>query len=251
VVEFAGQGTDTVVAWINHTLAASVENLTLTGSALIGVGNALDNVITGNALANTLSGGAGADRMVGGAGNDIYYVENAGDVVVEAAGQGTDRVVAWINHTLAANVENLTLTGSAVSGSGNTLNNVIVGTTGNNVLAGGWGNDTLTGGAGSDTFLFNTSLNRTSNVDRITDFNVAADTIRLDNAVFKGLGEGWLAAGAFHTGTAAADAQDRIIYNKTTGALSYDADGSGSGAAVHFATVSAGLALTNADFFVI
>ena len=88
-------------------------------------------------------------------------------------------------------------------------------------------------------------------VDRITDFNVAADTIRLDNAVFKGLGEGWLAAGAFHTGTAAADAQDRIIYNKTTGVISFDADGSGSGAAVHFATVSPGLALTNADFFVI
>ncbi|BCH20393.1 cadherin domain-containing protein [Mesorhizobium sp. L-8-3] len=251
VVEAAGQGTDRVFSSVNHSLAANVENLTLTGSALVGVGNGLGNVITGNALANTLNGGAGADRLVGGAGNDTYHVDNARDVVVEVAGQGTDRVISSVSHTLAAHVENLTLSGSAVSGTGNTLNNVIVGTTGNNVLAGGWGNDTLTGGAGSDTFLFNTSLNRTSNVDRITDFNVAADTIRLDNAAFKGLAAGWLAAGAFHTGAAAADAQDRIIYNKATGAISFDADGSGSGAAIHFATVSAGLALTNADFFVI
>ncbi|BCH20391.1 calcium-binding protein [Mesorhizobium sp. L-8-3] len=251
IVESASAGTDTVRSSVNYTLGANLENLTLTGSALVGVGNTLNNVITGNALANTLNGGMGADRLVGGAGNDTYYVDNARDVVVEVAGQGTDRVISSVNHTLATYVENLTLTGSAVWGTGNTLNNVVVGTTGNNVLAGGWGNDTLTGGAGSDTFLFNTSLNRTTNVDRITDFNVAADTIRVDNAAFKGLAEGWLAAGAFHTGAAAADAQDRIIYNKATGAISFDADGSGSGAAIHFATVSAGLALTSGDFFVI
>ncbi|BCH28243.1 hypothetical protein MesoLjLc_01730 [Mesorhizobium sp. L-8-10] len=251
IVESASAGTDTVRSSVNYSLGANLENLTLTGSALVGVGNTLNNVITGNALANTLNGGTGADRLVGGAGNDTYYVDNARDVVVEVAGQGTDRVISSVNHTLATYVENLTLTGSAVWGTGNTLNNVVVGTAGNNVLSGGWGNDTLTGGAGSDTFLFNTSLNRTTNVDRITDFNVAADTIRLDNAAFKGLAEGWLAAGAFHTGAAAAHAQDRIIYNKATGAISFDADGSGSGAAIHFATVSAGLALTSGDFFVI
>ncbi|MGO4841842.1 calcium-binding protein, partial [Rhizobiaceae sp. 2RAB30] len=117
----------------------------------------------------------GADRLVGGAGNDTYYVDNVRDVIVETASQGIDRVISSVNQILAANVENLTLTGTAVSGTGNTLGNVIVGTAAKNVLAGGLGNDTLAGGAGADTFLFNTALNKTTNVDRITDFNVAQD----------------------------------------------------------------------------
>jgi serralysin len=65
------------------------------------------------------------------------------------------------------------------------------------------------------------------------------------------LANGVLAASAFHIGAAAADALDRIIYNSTTGALSFDADGVGGAAAVQFADLSANLAMTNGDFFVV
>jgi serralysin len=80
---------------------------------------------------------------------------------------------------------------------------------------------------------------------------VADDTVQLDNAVFTGLAAGALAAGAFRTGAAAADADDRIIYNSATGALLFDADGNGAGAAVQFATLSAGLAMAAGEFTVI
>jgi serralysin len=110
----------------------------------------------------------------------------------------------------------------------------------------------MTGGAGSDIFRFDTAPNGATNRDTITDYNVAADTIHLENAIFTSLGAaGTLSAQFFRIGTAAADSNDYIIYNQATGVLSYDADGSGVAAAVQFATLSSGLALTNADFVVI
>jgi Ca2+-binding RTX toxin-like protein len=171
VIEESGEGNDTVRSAISYTLGANLENLVLTGAALTGTGNGLDNVITGNELANTLNGGAGndtlygmagndvidggtgADSMYGGAGNDTYYVDNAGDLVIELGGEGTDTVYASLNYTLTDNVENLFVTGSAVSGTGNGLNNVITGNGLANLLSGGAGNDTLYGGAGSDKLL--------------------------------------------------------------------------------------------------
>ena len=103
---------------------------------------------------DTLNGGAGNDTMLGGAGNDTYVVDAAGDVVTELAGEGTDIVQSGINYTLGANVENLTLTGSAsVNGAGNALNNTLTGNIGDNLLEGAAGNDTLNGGAGNDTML--------------------------------------------------------------------------------------------------
>ena len=159
-----------------------------------------------------------------------------------------------VTKTLAAGFENLTLTGAgAIGGTGNTLANKIVGNGAANTLNGGGGNDMLTGGVGSDSFVFNTAPNAASNKDAITDFNVAADTIKLENAVFTALGAtaGTLAANKFFKGAAAHDADDRIVYNSATGALIYDSNGNAAGGAVQFATLAKGLLLTNADFVVI
>ncbi len=179
VMELADEGTDRVISTISYTLGGNVENLTLTGSeAISGTGNALDNVIVGNAAANTLDGKAGDDRltggasddillggegndvlngaggadtMIGGAGNDIYHVDDVGDVVSELADEGTDRVIATVTYLLADNVENLTLSGTEnIHGTGNALDNILTGNTGINLLSGGDGADRLNGGAGMD-----------------------------------------------------------------------------------------------------
>ncbi|HJU05549.1 MAG TPA: calcium-binding protein, partial [Nitrospiraceae bacterium] len=150
VVENSGEGTDTVQSSVTWTLGSNLENLTLTGSSAInGTGNTLNNVITGNSGVNTLSGGSGADTLTGGAGNDTYVVDNTGDAVVEALNEGTDTVQSSVAHTLAANVENLTLTGSsAINGTGNALDNTLTGNSAANVLTGGAGNDTYAVGTG-------------------------------------------------------------------------------------------------------
>ena len=133
-----------------------------------------------------------------------------------------------------------------------TQNNAITGNAAANTLAGGAGIDTLTGGLGNDTFVFNTASDPT-NIDQITDFDVVADTIQIDNAVFAGLINGALEATVFASNILgeAADASDRIIYETDTGALYFDVDGTGAAARVQFALISPNLVMTNADFFVI
>ena len=107
--------------------------------------------LAGNANNNLIDGGAGADTMAGAAGDDTYYVDNTGDIVTEAAGQGSDLVYSSITYTLGNNVEKLSLTGTAaINATGNALDNVLAGNSGNNSLTGGAGNDTLTGGVGAD-----------------------------------------------------------------------------------------------------
>ena len=168
VIEAVGSGNDTVVSTIDVSLPANVERLVLSGTApLAGTGNALANALTGNAAGNRLDGAAGADTLSGGAGDDTYVVDNAGDVVVEQPGEGIDAVESSIAFTLGANVENLRLTGLAkINGTGNALDNVLIGNASVNALAGGAGNDWLdggagadglTGGAGDDTYVFDAS----------------------------------------------------------------------------------------------
>jgi Ca2+-binding RTX toxin-like protein len=266
VIESTGYGFDTVVvtAAITYTLAADAEVEVMragspTSTAVTNlVGNALANALHGNAAANLLNGGAGADTMSGYAGNDTYYVDNAGDQVIEAAGGGRDTVLvsAGTSYTLTsgAEVEVMATTNSAstaaVNLAGNAFANEIYGNAGSNIIAGGFGNDMLTGYGGADTFVFNTALGQ-ANIDRITDFSVRNDTIQLDHTVFAGLSSGALAAAAFHFGASATDADDRIIYNSASGALFFDADGVGGATQVQFATLSAQLMLTQNDFFVV
>jgi Ca2+-binding RTX toxin-like protein len=172
VFEATGAGTDRVNSSIDYTLTDKVERLYLTGSAITGTGNGLDNILAGNLAANKLFGGAGndtlnagggVDEMSGGIGNDIYYVDNSADIVIEAANAGNDRVYSGADFTLGDNVERLYMTGTAVNGTGNGLANLINGTTGHNVIKGGDGADVILGGggdddlygeAGNDTFIF-------------------------------------------------------------------------------------------------
>ncbi|MDQ3247064.1 MAG: hypothetical protein M3Q52_09310 [Pseudomonadota bacterium] len=270
VVEEASAGFDLVYSTVTHTLGANVEQLSLRGDAAIrGYGNDLNNLIYGNAANNVIDGRGGDDSMRGGAGNDTYYVDSTRDRVLEAAGAGTDFVYSTVSHTLGANVERLVLTGSAASnGIGNGLANVMTGNgaanrlfglagadtliagAGNDQLNGGTGNDRLTGGAGLDKFIFDTAL--AANFDAIMDFSVADDVILLDQTVFSGIaGLGTLSAGAFALGRTAQDANDRVLYDATNGRIYYDADGNGAGAAVLFASVTAGTALTASDFYVV
>jgi len=153
--EAASAGTDTVQSSIGWTLSANVENLTLTGSSAINAtGNTLANVLLGNAAANRLDGSTGADAMTGGAGNDVYVVDNLADTTIELTAGGIDAVESSISWTLAAEVENLVLTGAAaINATGNTLGNRLDGNAGNNRLDGGLGNDTMIGGAGNDTYV--------------------------------------------------------------------------------------------------
>uniref|UniRef100_UPI00313DC09B beta strand repeat-containing protein n=1 Tax=Inquilinus sp. OTU3971 TaxID=3043855 RepID=UPI00313DC09B len=155
VTEAAGAGADTVQASISWSIGTNLENLILIGAAALnGNGNSVANSLTGNAAANILNGGAGADQMAGGAGNDTYVVDNAGDVVTEAAGAGTDTVQASVSWTLGANLENLILTGAAaINGTGNGLANSLSGNAAANILNGGAGADQMAGGAGNDTYV--------------------------------------------------------------------------------------------------
>ena len=192
--------------------------------------------------------------MAGGAGDDIYFVDSAGDRVVENPGEGSDVVQSSVTYGLTANVENLVLLGSgAINGVGNALNNSITGNAAGNLLAAGLGNDSLTGADGADLFVFDTAVDAITNVDTITDFNPGIDKLLLDDALFTRLVAGDLAAGnlAANPGGTAVDADDFLIYDTSTGALSYDADGNGAGAAVLFATLTAHPAITAADFAIV
>jgi Ca2+-binding RTX toxin-like protein len=253
VIELPNEGTDTVRAGLSWTLAANLENLTLLGSKKFSaIGNNLNNTLTGNEAANVLNGGAGTDTLNGGAGNDVYVVDSDNDSIQETQTSSTeiDGVRSFVDWTLGDNLENLTLLGTRnLDGNGNGLNNRLTGNGGANILSGGngndtlngaSGNDTLTGGTGADTFAFTTPLNALRNIDNVTDFSSGTDKIQLSPAIFREIGfTGAPSTEAFfHAGSAAQDADDRVLYDQSNGELYYDADGNGALAAVQFAVLS-------------
>jgi trimeric autotransporter adhesin len=186
--EVAGQGSDAVFASCNYGLAAEVETLVMQGSGdFQGYGSNQANTIYGNGGNNLINGAGGADIMAGGAGNDTYFVDNAGDVVVENPGEGTDVVFSTVHFILPTNVEALVLQGlAAANGTGNALTNSIFGNSGANVLDGQGGTDTLTGNAGNDTFVFHAGQ---GNGDAVVDF-AGNGALAGDSLQFVGYGPG-------------------------------------------------------------
>ncbi|MBD2461517.1 tandem-95 repeat protein [Oscillatoria sp. FACHB-1407] len=249
----------------NDSLIGGLGNDSLMG----GGGN---DSLTGNAGNDILDGGLGTDSLIGNGGNDLYVVDSLTDSIVEGLNAGTDTVRSSVTMTLGTNVENLLLTGTALNGTGNALNNSITGNGLNNVLVGDVGNDTLlgdagrdritggvgndritggaggdrlTGGAGRDGFQFN---NRREGGDLITDFNAPQDTIYIARSGFnRRLRRGRVRADQFVLGSGAADTSDRFIYNSATGSLFYDADGLGGTRQVQIARLTNRASLTNAD----
>lgn len=186
VTEYSNEGTDKVISSITYTLGSNLENLTLSGTGNInGTGNSFNNIITGNSGNNSLYGGTGIDTMIGGLGNDTYYVDNASDVVTENINEGTDIVLSSITYTLGNNIENLTLSGTGnISGTGNTLNNIITGNSGNNTLNGAAGNDTMIGSIGNDTYYVDSTGDVVVDVENGgTDTVISSITYALGNNI--------------------------------------------------------------------
>ena len=288
VVEGAQGGTDIVELYRvdgfdRYVLPGNVENGVIFGtiengnliSSVMGkftlIGNGLANVLTGNDDTNllqgldgtdqlkgkggndTLIGGAGADVLDGGTGIDTasYAGASAGVIAILLKPAGNTGGAAGDTYV---SIENLAGSSFNDNLNGNNSVNEIAGGAGNDAIRGYRGNDVLWGQDGGDAFIFNTAPNAATNVDRIMDFSVAGDTIWLENAVFTALGApGVLSAAAFKSNATglAGDASDRIIHENDTGKLFYDADGTGAIAGVQFATLTAGLALTAADFLIV
>jgi Ca2+-binding RTX toxin-like protein len=274
---------DSVRSYTTYTLSANVENLSLYGTASInGTGNGLTNSIVGNSGANRLTGAAGNDILTGREGNDTLDGGDGLDIAsystatsavtvnlatsVASGGAGSDSLIsiegvrgsnyadsivgnAGVN-SFDAGYGNDTLIGG---GGADSLN----GGAGNDLLVGGTSNDVLYGGTGLDVFRFDSLLgtSTTPNIDQITDFVVADDTIQLENSIFTKFGTttGTINAAYFKSNSTglAADSNDYIIYETDTGKLFYDSNGNAAGGSIQIALLGTNLALTAADFVII
>ncbi|RVU16135.1 beta strand repeat-containing protein [Methylobacterium oryzihabitans] len=264
-----GRGGTDSVSYYGSTAAVVVDLGTGTGAGGYAAGDRYANIesVTGSSFADTLrgsagsdsfQGGAGADVMMGRGGNDTYEVDDAGDRVIERGGGGDDTVLARTSYTLEAGQEIEHLVGyegryrdrAAYALTGNEFANEIIGGRYNDRLNGRGGADTLTGGYGVDTFVFDTAL-VTGGIDHITDFVSGSDKVELSSGVFAALPKGALNAAAFKDLSAGpVDASDRILYDRASGGLFYDADGSGAGARTQFAILDGAPALVAGDFLV-
>ncbi|MCB1494630.1 MAG: calcium-binding protein [Bauldia sp.] len=262
VIESSGQGTDTVKSSVSFVLGSNVENLTLLEPVAVvaasgdinATGNSLANTLTGNSGNNILDGKGGADTMSGKAGNDTYVVDNAGDKVIESAGQGTDTVKSSIAYTLGDNLEKLVLTGSAdINGTGNGLANTLVGNAGRNTLDGGDGDDILSGGPGKDkllgrkgkdVFVFADDLSK-ANADKVVKFKHGKDTFFLAQDKFAAVGAK-VGKKEFVEGAKAQDKNDHIIRKGKK--IFYDEDGKGGTKQVLFAKVDKKAVIDHHDF---
>jgi Ca2+-binding RTX toxin-like protein len=267
---YGGFGNDSLYGEAgNDSLSGGFDNDSIDGGSgndYLDGGNGNDTLIggTGN---DSLLGDNGNDYLDGGLGNDTYTIDVIGDLVVESSTLTTeiDQVYSYVSYTLTANTENLTLFDSFSSvpvifnGTGNALNNKIVGNSSASVLVGGLGNDTLdggyggldklVGGVGVDCFV----LHKAQGIDTITTFETG-EKIQISAGEFGGgLAVGALASTAFVSGAGvatAANLNQRFIFNTTTGNLYFDVNGSGAGAAVQIATLSANSPLTAASFVI-
>jgi Ca2+-binding RTX toxin-like protein len=239
VTEIANEGTDTVQSAITYALGDHVENLVLIGSTAInGTGNSTDNTITGNSAANILNGNGGRDSLIGSRGNDTYIIDSIDDAITETGSSSdVDSAQSSVSWVLGTNLENLTLTGSStINGTGNNLNNTIIGNSGSNILDGGTGGtDRLTGLDGADIFKFSArpTVFRNTTADHITDFSSSqGDKIQITKSAFGITGStatlsvvSGASAVTSSLGTAAL-----FIYDTSSGELHWNQNGISKGA---------------------
>lgn len=196
------------VSWVNNIVGGyTIANGVVIENAL---GGLADDLIIGNDVSNQIGGSLGDDLLMGGGGFDTLY-----------GGKGNDQIQGGLNADMIFGGDG---NDDQRGGSGH---DEIVGGAGNDTIRGAKGTDTLTGGEGADVFVFERELDGVINIDTITDFVSGTDRIELSAAIFGNVG----AVGS-HVGLS-----QYIKYNATTGVLSYDADGSGAGAAVAFAVL--------------
>ncbi len=235
-----------------------------------GLGN---DSLNGGEGVDFIDSGAGNDTLIGGLGNDIYvYDPTSKDKIIELVGEGNDYLIVTSSFSLQkqkiANVESLwaasetgiTLTGNKYDNDllgfmgndnliGDSGNDTLVGVGGKDTFTGGLGNDTLTGGSGNDTFVFNSKIGPT-NIDVLNGFVGGLDKLAIDDAIFTKLKKDKDLSDNFIINVATT-AKQYLIYNNSTGVLSYDADGNGKGAAVQFVTLTGVPNLIFSDFIIV
>ena len=251
-----GTGTDTA-SYETATAGVTVNLSTVGGQNTVSAGtDTLNNFenLKGSNFNDTLTGNTGNNLIIDSLGNDVLDGLAGTDTVsyeTATAGVTVSLALAGVQNTVGAGTDTLS---NFENLRGGNFNDILTGNAGNNTLTGGAGNDTMTGGSGQDNFVFNTTLNASTNKDTITDFSPVDDTLTLENAIFtQFVATGAIPAGTFvaNAGGVAGDANDFLLYDTNTGKLFYDADGNGAGAKVEFVTLVGIPALTAADFSII